>query len=52
MNGAYKVFKMDGQKKVDVDSYINRVKPQFCRLVEDYLNALDASKVQMHMWVM
>ena len=52
MNGAYKSFKIDGQKKADVDSYIALVKSQVHKLVEEQLKALDAAKVQMHLWVM
>ena len=52
MNGAYKSFRVDGQKKADIDSYIALVKPQVHKLVEEQVKALDAAKVQMHLWVM
>ena len=52
MNGAYKSFRIDGQKKADVDSYIALVKPEVQKLVKEQAKALDAAKVQLHLWVM
>ena len=52
MNGAYKSFKLGGQGKTDVISYIELVKPKIQKLVEEQVKTLDAAKVQMHLWVM
>ena len=52
MNGAYKSFKLGGQGKTDVVSYIELVKPKIQKLVEEQVKTLDAAKVQMHLWVM
>ena len=52
MNGAYKSFRMDGRGKTDVDSYVELVKPEVQKLVEEQVGVLDAAKVQMHLWVM
>ena len=48
MNGSYKSFRIAGQNKTDVDSYIKRVKPHICKLIAEQLKVLDAVKVQMH----
>ena len=52
MNGAYKSFRVDGRGKTDIDSYIALVKPEIQKLVGEQVKALDAAKVQMHLWVM
>ena len=51
MNGSYKSFRIAGQNKTDVDSYVKRVKPHICKLIAEHLKVLDAAKIQMHMWV-
>ena len=51
MNGACKSFRIDGQRKADVGGYIALVKPHVQKLVGEQLKALDAAKVQMHLWV-
>lgn len=52
MNGAYKSFRINGQGKTDVESYISLVKPKIQKLIEKQVKVLDSAKVQMHMWVM
>ena len=51
MNGAYKSFRVDGRGKTDIDSYIALVKPEIQKLVGEQVKALDAAKVQIHLWV-
>ena len=52
MNGAYKSFRVDGRGKTDVDSYVELVRPEVQKLLEEQVRVLDAAKVQMHLWVM
>ena len=52
MNGAYKSFRINGQGKTDVESYITLVEPRIQKLIEEQVKVLVAAKVQMHMWVM
>ena len=52
MNGAYKSFRIGGQEKTDIDSYIAFVKPKIQKLIEEQVKVLVSAKVQMHMWVM
>jgi len=57
MNGAYKSFRIDGRGKTDIGSYTELsytelVKPVIQKLVEEQVKALDAVKVQTHLWVM
>ena len=52
MNGAYKSFRVDGRGKTDVDGYVELVKPEVRKLVEEQVRVLDAAKVQMHLWVL
>ena len=52
MNDAYKSFRIDGRGKTDIESYIELAKPEVQKLVEEQVKALEAAKVQMHLWVM
>ena len=52
MNGAYKSFRVGGQNKADVDSYIELVKPKISKLIKVQLKILQSAKVQMHLWIM
>ena len=51
MNGSYKSFRIAGQNKTDVDSYLGCVKPYIRKLITEQIKVLDAVKVQMHMWI-
>ena len=52
MNGAYRSFRIDGKEKADIESYLEYVKPKLRKLIEEQVKALDAAKVQMHLWIM
>jgi len=52
MNGAYKSFRIAGQNKADIDSYIELVKPKVYKLIKEQVKALISAKVQMNMWIM
>ena len=51
MNSAYKKFRIGGQKKTGVHSYIALVKPRVVGFVRENVVVLNAAKVQLHLWI-
>ena len=52
MNGSYKSFRIDGEKKAGIVSYIAHVTPKVSKLIVEQVKVLNSAKIQMHMWVM
>ena len=52
MNGSYKSFRVAGQNKADIDSYIALVTPEIRKLITEQVKVFNSAKMQMHMWVM
>ena len=51
LKGAYRSFRSAGLAKVDVDTYIERIKPYIKTLIEQQIKELGSAKVQLSMWI-
>ena len=50
-DGAYRSYRIDGRPRMDVDTFISRIRRELIRLIARELTDLNSSRVQMTTWI-